>query len=99
MELTKYTCNENAITNLFSIQDIVKERLSNFEIFLKQIKRDLPKSIDIIIDNILSQYGEIKNYEFRLEDEHELLNEYPELLDKSKNTILSLFNYSKYENK
>ena len=99
MELTSYICNEKATINLFSLQDIVKERLSDFEMFLKQIRRDIPNSIDDIIDNILSQCGETEDYEFLLETEYELLNEYPELLDKSKNAILSLLNYSKYQNK
>lgn len=98
MELTSYACNEKATINLFSLQDIVKERLSSFEMFLKQIMREIPDSIDDIVDNILSQYGETEEYKFLLETEYELLNEYPELLEKSKNTILSLFNYSKYQN-
>ncbi len=98
MELTSYTYNEKATINLFSVQDIVKERLSSFEMFLKQIRGDIPNSIDDIIDNILLQYGETEDYEFPLETEYELLKEYPELLDKSKSTILSLLNYSKYQN-
>jgi len=98
MKLKRFNYNEEATVNLYSVQDIVKEKLSDLEMFLKHIRSDIPNSIDDVIDSILSQYGETKDYEFLLETEYELLKEYPELLDKSKNTILSLLNYSKYQN-
>ena len=97
MKLKRFNYNEEATVNLYSVQDIVKEKLSDLEMFLKHIRSDIPNSIDDVIDSILSQYGETKDYEFLLETEYELLKEYPELLDKSKSTILSLLNYSKYQ--
>lgn len=98
MELTSFNYKDNATINLFSLQGIVKERLNSIELFLKQIREVVPNSIDKIVDNILSQYGETVEYEFLTETEYELLNEYPVLFNKSKSTILSLLNYSKYQN-
>jgi len=95
MEKTVFTFQENA-TIKTSIKDVLNTCLTSLDGFLKRSIEDLPDSINLIIDKIISQFGNIEEKEISIDSDYPLLKKYPKLFKKSINMVLSLINYEKY---
>lgn len=80
----------------FKMRNVITTCLSGLELFLKKIKTDMPHSFPTIIDNLKAFYEKIENYEVSFDSDYEILNQYPAILNGSKNHIFSHVNYSKY---
>lgn len=81
----------------YKVRDILTSCLNAVERFLNDIKTKFPDSLPIIIDNLKSFYNEQERFDVVFESEFELLNQYPEILNGSKNHVLSILNYTKYD--
>ena len=80
----------------YKIRNVITPCLGGLELFLKNIKTKIPDSFTTIIENLKKFYEKIENYNVSLNNDYEILNQYPEILNGSKNHVLSLVNYSKY---
>jgi hypothetical protein len=89
------TYNKNAKLT-YTILNVINPCLRGLELFLKGIKAEKPNSFHIIIDTLKAFYGKIDNYDGSFKFNYEILNQYPTILNGSKNHVLSLLNYNKY---
>lgn len=96
MEKVEYIYNEKASIEVI-IQEVIKNSLDGFIDFLKYIQKEKPALIDAYIEEILSQYEISEDFGINLGNLDEILQKYPQLLNKSVNKLLSLLNYPKYQ--
>ena len=80
----------------YKVRDVLTPCLGALDRFLIDIKTKIPDSFIKIVDNLKSFYNEQENFDEIFESEFELLNQYPEMLNGSKNHVLSLLKYKKY---
>lgn len=80
----------------FKLKDLILACLNGLELFLKDIKEKRPESLKIIIDDINTRYGKNEDFGILIQIDQKILNENPELLKNSINTVLSLVNFKKY---
>ncbi|MFX1380485.1 MAG: L-2-amino-thiazoline-4-carboxylic acid hydrolase [Promethearchaeota archaeon] len=90
--------NENAKIN-FKIVDAVTICLTGLETFLKDLKNNLPDSLTRIINDLNVEYGKKEDFGIQIDTKYDFLSEYPELIKRSINAILSFLNFSKYSQK
>ena len=81
----------------YKIRDIITPCLNGLNLFLKKINEDIPDSFSTIVDNLRVFYEKIENYYVLFNSDFELLNQYPTIMNGSKNHVLSLLNYNKYD--
>ncbi|MFX1277756.1 MAG: L-2-amino-thiazoline-4-carboxylic acid hydrolase [Promethearchaeota archaeon] len=82
----------------FKIKDLILACLNGLELFLKDLRDKKPGSLDKIIEILTIRYGIKKDFKISIDNEHEILNQNPELQKNSINAVLSLVNYEKYMN-
>jgi len=87
--------NENAKLS-YKIRNVIAPCLSGLDLYLKKIKADMPDLFPTIIDSLKEYYEKIENYDVSLKPDYEILNDYPDIIEGSKNHVLSLLNYNKY---
>jgi hypothetical protein len=80
----------------FKLKDLLMTCLNGLELFLKDIKEKRPESLKKLIDDLIIQFGKNEDFRILVEIEQKILNENPELIKTSTNTILSLVNFKKY---
>ena len=91
-------CSYNIDARLpYKVRDVLTPCLSAVDRFLTDIKAKLPDSFPTIVDTLKSFYNEQEKFDVVYESEFELLNQYPEILNGSKNHVLSILNYKKYD--
>lgn len=95
MKKTICIYDEEAKLN-YKIQDVITTCLNGLELFLNDVKSKIPDFFLTIIENLNVFYEKKENYDLPFKSDFEILNQYPALLNGSKNHVLSLVNYSKY---
>ncbi|MFW9970236.1 MAG: L-2-amino-thiazoline-4-carboxylic acid hydrolase [Candidatus Odinarchaeota archaeon] len=78
------------------IQGVITTCLNGLEMFLKDVKSKMSDSFPNLIENLIAFYEKIENYNISFKSDFEFLNQYPLLVNGSKNHVLSLLNYDKY---
>ncbi|MFX0030774.1 MAG: L-2-amino-thiazoline-4-carboxylic acid hydrolase, partial [Candidatus Hermodarchaeota archaeon] len=76
--------------------DIITTCLTGLETFLNDIKNNIPDSLTSIIENLIDQYKGNEDFGILIDTNYKVLNQYPELIKGSINSILSILNFSKY---
>ncbi|MFX0022645.1 MAG: L-2-amino-thiazoline-4-carboxylic acid hydrolase [Candidatus Hermodarchaeota archaeon] len=89
------TYDKNTKLN-YKIYDLIAQCLNGFDRFLKDLNAKIPDSFNVIVENLKDFYEKIENYDVSFKSDFEFLNQYPTLVNGSKNHVLSLVNYSKY---
>ena len=95
MKNTIGTYNKDAKLN-YKIRDVITPCLNGLEIFLEGLKAKKPDSFPTIIENLNAFYEKIENYDVSFKSDFEILNQHPKIANGSKNHVLSLLNYNKY---
>lgn len=98
MEQIKNTYNENAKIS-YKVADVITACLTGLETFLKDLKANIPDSLTTLVENLNTQYAKKEDFGISIDTDYEILNQYPELIKGSINNVLSLVNYSKYNQK
>ena len=80
----------------YKVIDVINSCLGGLETFLKYISDSKPDSLKTVIENLIEKFDEKEDSGIKVETKYEILDQYPELIKRSINTILSLFNFSKY---
>lgn len=94
----RFYCDENS-TIKFKIKDIVQMCLSGLEAFLDNISEKNPSSLNIIIKVLTSRFEKTRDFNISLNSEYKQFQEFPKLVDKSINMILSLVKFTEYQPK
>lgn len=81
----------------YKIRDVISPCLNGLNLFLKKIKDDMPDSFPTLVDNLKVFYGKIENYDVTFQSDYDILNQFPIIVNGSKNHVLSLVNYDKYD--
>ncbi len=90
-------CSYDKNTKLnYKIHDLITQSLNGFDRFLKDLKAKIPDSFLTIVENLKEFYKKIENYDVSFKSDFDILNQYPALVIGSKNHVLSLVNYKKY---
>lgn len=95
MKRTICTYNEKAKLN-YKLRNLITPCLGGLELFLKNVKDNISDSFPTIIDYLKNFYEKVENYDVSIDSDYEILDQYPKILNGSKNHVLSLVNYSKY---
>ncbi len=95
MKNTICTYDKNTKLN-YKIHDLITQSLNGLDLFLKGLKAKIPESFLTIVENLKDYYEKIENFDVPFKSDFEILNQYPALVNGSKNHVLSLVNYSKY---
>jgi hypothetical protein len=80
----------------YKAADVINGCLGGLETFLKYISDSKPDSLKTFIENLIEKFDEKEDFGIKIDTNYEILDLYPELIKRSINTILSLFNFSKY---
>ncbi len=83
----------------YKISDVITACLRGLETFLKYILDNKPDSLTILTENLIENFNNNEDFGVKIGSNYEILNQYPELIKRSINTILTLFNFSKYNQK
>lgn len=95
MKNTICTYDKNTKLN-YKIHDLIAQCLDGFDRFLKDLKAKIPDSFLTIVESLKGFYEKIENYEVTFKSDFEFLNQYPALVNGSKNHVLSLVGYNNY---
>jgi len=96
IERIVFQYNENAKIKT-SVRNVITTCLTSLDNFLKSLLREIPDSLNIIVEKINSHYGEAENFSIPVESDYPTLKKYLKLLNRSKDMALSLINYNKYK--
>lgn len=83
----------------YKISDVITACLRGLETFLNYITENKTDSLAAITEYLIEKFDNNKDYGIKVEMNYEILNQHPELIKRSINAILSLFNFSKYNPK
>ncbi|MFX1574217.1 MAG: L-2-amino-thiazoline-4-carboxylic acid hydrolase [Promethearchaeota archaeon] len=96
LEKTVFQYNKNAKIKT-SIVNVIKTCLTSLDSFLESLSREIPDSINLIVEKVKTHYGSAENFDINIELEYPTLRKYPKLLVLSRDMVLSLINYNKYK--
>lgn len=83
----------------YKISDVITACLGGLETFLKYISDHSPDSLHAIITKLIEKFDNNKDFGIKIDINYDILDNYPELIKRSINAILALFNFSKYMQK
>ncbi len=95
MKNTICTYDEDTKLN-YKIHDLISQSLNGLDRFLKDLKAKIPESFLTTVEYLNDFYEKIEIFDVSFKSDFEILNQHPALVNGSKNHVLSLVNYSKY---
>lgn len=98
MEIKKHDYYNEKATISVEFKEHAKRSLITLDSVLNQINTDMPDSVGTYAENLRAQLEKVTKDapSVDIEDEFKILNDYPKILQKSKDTLLSFMNDPKY---